>query len=199
MVGKEVMIKAVAQAVPVFAMGCFDITKDLCNQISAMIAKYWWNNQDKDNSMHWVSWERLVMSKKEGGLGFLDLHSFNMAMLAKQGWRLLKKPDSLCARTLKAKYFPNSDFLGAKAKAGCSYTWRSIMQGLEVLREGVIRRIGSGQNVDMWKDPWLPREVSRRPITLRGRNILQKVAELIDPGTEQWDDSCCIKPSGKMI
>jgi hypothetical protein len=159
MVGKEVMIKAVAQAVPVFAMGCFDITKDLCNQISAMIAKYWWNNQDKDNSMHWVSWERLVMSKKEGGLGFLDLHSFNMAMLAKQGWRLLKKPDSLCARTLKAKYFPNSDFLGAKAKAGCSYTWRSIMQGLEVLREGVIRRIGSGQNVDMWKDPWLPRNV----------------------------------------
>jgi hypothetical protein len=31
-------------------------------------------------------------------------------------------------------------------------------------------------------------EVSGRPITPRGRNILQKVAELIDPGTEQWDD-----------
>jgi hypothetical protein len=86
MVGKEVMIKAVAQAVPVFAMGCFDITKDLCNQISAMIAKYWWNNQDKDNSMHWVSWERLVMSKKEGGLGFRDLHSFPwLCLLSKDG------------------------------------------------------------------------------------------------------------------
>jgi len=31
--GKEIMIKAVAQSIPVFAMGCFDITKKICNQI----------------------------------------------------------------------------------------------------------------------------------------------------------------------
>jgi len=55
--GKEIMIKAVAQAIPVFAMGCFDLTKEICGQISAMIAKYWWNNKDKENSIHWVSWD----------------------------------------------------------------------------------------------------------------------------------------------
>jgi len=66
--GKEIMIKAVAQAVPVFVMGCFDITKEICGQIGTLIAKYWWNNQDKDNSMHWLSWEKLVLPKERGDL-----------------------------------------------------------------------------------------------------------------------------------
>jgi len=50
--GKEILIKAVAQAIPVFAMGYFDITKEMCNQISSMMARFWWNNQDKEGSMH---------------------------------------------------------------------------------------------------------------------------------------------------
>jgi hypothetical protein len=47
--GTEVLIKAVAQAIPTFVMGCFDITKEMCDQISTMIGRYWWSNQDKDN------------------------------------------------------------------------------------------------------------------------------------------------------
>jgi hypothetical protein len=185
--GKEILIKAVAQVIPIFAMGCFDITKEMCHQISAMIAKYWWNNQDKESSIHWVSWEKLTQAKDEGGLGFRDLHSFNMAMLAKQGWPLIQNPSSLCARILKAKYFSNCNLLNAKMKDGCSYTWRSIMQGVQVLKEGIIWRVGNGQHIGIWRDPWLPRGVTRRPITPRGQNLIQHVDELIDPMTESWD------------
>jgi hypothetical protein len=64
-----------------------------------------------------------VHSKEVGGMGFRDLHSFNLAMLAKQSWRLLEKPDSLCARVLKAKYYPNSNLLSGRPKSGSSYTW----------------------------------------------------------------------------
>jgi hypothetical protein len=38
-------------------------------------------------------------------MGFKDIKLFNLAMLGKQGWRLLTNPDSLCAIVLKGKYF----------------------------------------------------------------------------------------------
>jgi hypothetical protein len=127
--GKDILIKACAQAIPTFAMSCFDLTKSLCEEMSAMICRYWWAQHDKENKMHWLSWELLSKPKSEEGMGFRDLYGFNMAMLARQGWRMLTNPNSLCARILKARYFPDCSILEASATNGISYSWRSILKG----------------------------------------------------------------------
>jgi len=64
----------------------------------------------------------MIKPKKDGSLGFRDIYSFNLAMLAKQGWPLMQSPNSLCVKILKAKYFPNSSCLQAHPKEGISYT-----------------------------------------------------------------------------
>jgi hypothetical protein len=66
-VGKEILIKACAQEIPIFAMTCFDITKGLCDEINAIICRHWWAYQDNENKMHWLSWDKLTKSKKGGG------------------------------------------------------------------------------------------------------------------------------------
>ena len=76
---KDILIKAVAQAIPTFAMGCFDLTKALCDQISSMICWFWWNQQEGKRKIHWLSKERMMMPKEEGGLGFRDIHFFNQS------------------------------------------------------------------------------------------------------------------------
>lgn len=148
--GKEILIKAVAQAIPTFAMGCFDLAKTLCDQLSTMICRYWWNQQEGNHKIHWLSWEKMILPKSKGGMGFRDIYGFNLAMRAKQGWRLLQNPDSLCAQILRAKYHPNSSCLDAKPKHGMSYTWRSILKGIDLLKKGVIWRVGDGSNLKIW-------------------------------------------------
>jgi hypothetical protein len=114
-----------------------------------MICRWWWSQNDKENKMHWLSWEQLSKPKSEGGLGFRDLYGFNLAMLARQGWRMLMNPESLCAKVLKARYFPNSSILQATATPGISYSWRSILKGINLLKEGLIWRIGDGAKVNI--------------------------------------------------
>lgn len=68
-----------------------------------------------------MAWDKLCNHKDVGGLGFRNLIQFNHALLAKQGWRLLKSPDSLAARIFKARYYPNSSFLEAEAQQDMSF------------------------------------------------------------------------------
>nr|XP_027122200.1 uncharacterized protein LOC113739155 [Coffea arabica] len=83
--GKEVMLKSVAMAMPTYTMSCFKMPKKICKEINAVMANYWWGEATGRNKMHWRSWSKISMDRKDGGLGFLDLEAFNTALLGKQG------------------------------------------------------------------------------------------------------------------
>jgi hypothetical protein len=183
--GKEILVKVVAQAIPTYAMSCFDLTKRLCNELNSTIGQWWWSQNDKGNKIHWLAWEKLTLLKKRRGIGFWDLHLFNMAMIARQGWRLLTNPVSLCSQVLKAKYAPDGDFLQCTPKDGISYTWRSILKGFDLLKEGIIWRVGNGESLNIWSDPWIPLGNTRKTMTYKGSSILTRVSELLDPATGQ--------------
>lgn len=80
-----------------------------------------------------MSWEKLGAPKNRGGMGFRDLEKFNLALLAKQGWRILTKPNSLVARILKEKYFSREGFLEAKLGSRPSFVWSSMLKAKPLL------------------------------------------------------------------
>lgn len=80
---KEILIKAVVQALPQYAISIFKIPISICKAIEQWITAFWWKQSESKRGMYWKKWEVLKSIKDEWGLGFKDLINFNKAMLAK--------------------------------------------------------------------------------------------------------------------
>ncbi|KAK3187995.1 hypothetical protein Dsin_027556 [Dipteronia sinensis] len=184
--GKDVLIKAVIQSIPTYAMSMFRLPKSLISEIHRLCARFWWGGSMEKRKMHWCKWRKLCTRKDEGGLGFKNLETFNRALLAKQGWRILKNPDSLVARVLKGCYFSRGGFMDASKKDSYSFVWKSIIWGKGILDAGMRWRVGNGSSITIYKDRWIPRPSTFKIISnpKLGRNA--KVECLISP-SGGWD------------
>lgn len=69
--GKEVLLKSVALAMPTYAKSCFKLHISTCHEIDSMLSQFWWGSNDSKRRMAWVSWKKMSLPKKEGGLGFM--------------------------------------------------------------------------------------------------------------------------------
>ncbi|KAA3480507.1 Cyclopropane-fatty-acyl-phospholipid synthase [Gossypium australe] len=101
---------------------------------------------------------------------------FNLSLLAKQGWRLLTLPDSLVARVLKAKYFPEN-----------SWEIRAPIFGVGVLEKGLVWKVGTGANISICYDNWIPGYGSGRLLSRFVNLHCDKVVELISVNVREWN------------
>ncbi|KAL0409524.1 UNVERIFIED_CONTAM: putative mitochondrial protein [Sesamum radiatum] len=162
--GRTVLLKAVIQAVPAYVMSVFRITNSLLRELESMMANFFWNH-GQPRKIHWVAWRKVCRAKDEGGLGLRNLKAFNWAMLAKQLWRIVTRPDSLVSQLFKGKYFPDTDIFSAKVPPQASYAWRSLMEARNLIEAGLRWSVGSGASIRLTEDRWLLRPSFFRPTT----------------------------------
>ncbi|KAM2552223.1 hypothetical protein TB2_016639 [Malus domestica] len=125
--GREVLVKAVVQAIPAYPMYIFKFPARV-----------------------------LGLPKDMGGLGFRNFSDFNNALLVKQCWRLLFDSTSLWARVVKACYFLNCSFWDAAKGGRASWAWTSLLVAREVIRNRSHWQIMGERDVRVWVDRWLP-------------------------------------------
>ncbi|XP_021760609.1 uncharacterized protein LOC110725436 [Chenopodium quinoa] len=186
--GKEILIKAVAQAIPTYMMSILKIPDTLIDYFHSLLAKFWWGSNDTTRKMHWQRCDLLCQPKGNGGLGFRDLRCFNRALLAKQFWRLHHNTGSLLHSVLKAKYFKSGDVLTANVGFDPSYAWRSMWCAKSLLLEGLKWRVGNGSAINVWSDAWLPGNTSSLvPTPSVDSDMDLRVIDLIDHSCNYWN------------
>ncbi|KAG7617742.1 putative ribonuclease H domain, reverse transcriptase zinc-binding domain-containing protein [Arabidopsis thaliana] len=181
-------------ALPTYTMACFLLPKTVCKQIISVLADFWWRNKQEAKGMHWKAWDHLSRPKAEGGIGFKDIEAFNLALLGKQMWRMLSRPESLMAKVFKSRYFHKSDPLNAPLGSRPSFVWKSIHASQEILRQGARAVVGNGEDIIIWRHKWLdskPASAALRmqrvpPQEYASVSSILKVSDLIDESGREW-------------
>lgn len=187
--GKEILIKAAAQAIPSFCMSIFLLPTTLLDELQRMLNSFWWGSGgDTSKGIKWMSWRKICVRKEVGGRGFRDLHLFNVAMLGKISWRFITDPQALVSRVYKARYFPHSHFLDASLGNRPSYTWASIFEAKDLIRRGVRWKVGSGNQIRIWGSPWVCNNGNFFIQTPRATGIGDSmVCDLLVSGSRTWN------------
>lgn len=150
------LIKAVIQAIPTYAMTCFRIPTTILKDIEKLCANLWWGETDSKKKIHWKNWPSLKHAKDTGGMVFSDMVTFNKALLAKQVWRIISNPESIVAKVLKGRYFRHTGIMEAKVGNNPSFIWRSLLWSREIIEDGILWKISNGRKVSITKDRWIP-------------------------------------------
>ncbi|CAA7051877.1 unnamed protein product [Microthlaspi erraticum] len=159
--GKEVLLKSIATAMPVYSMNVFKLPKGICEEINSVLADFWWGSDQGKKNMHWFAWNRLCLPKSEGGIGFRDIERFNLALLGKQAWRLLQNPECLMARVMRGRYYSS---------------------GLRFV-------VGNGTTISAWDDPWLIMDPPRAPRPRDAELRHYQVNEWIKDDRSGWNEA----------
>lgn len=131
--GREVLIKAVAQAIQRYSGQCFTILVSILKEMERLCQTYNWEQRGRRKNSLDSMGKDLCFEEGRGFRNAKSADSLIKVLLAKQAWKVMTNKNSLMAKTLKNKYFPNSSFMNVKMSSVASYTWHSILSAREVL------------------------------------------------------------------
>lgn len=114
------------------------------------------------------------------------------ALVAKRGWDLISKPNSIWAQALFAKYCRGNSFLNASPQLGASWAWHSILQNKDLVAVGFCWRIRDGKSVNLWCELWIPDIPDFLPKLKEGAPVnrhLNWVSDRINPQFHCWKEN----------
>nr|GEV69851.1 RNA-directed DNA polymerase, eukaryota [Tanacetum cinerariifolium] len=124
-----------------------------------MIRNNFFNGADSaDRKITWVAWDKVLASKKHGGLSVSSYYALNRALLLKWVWCFLSQDGSLWSRVIGAIYGSSIEYQPSNISSCSSSILREVQvlisKGFDFLSHCKIR-VGNGLNTRFWLDTWI--------------------------------------------
>nr|GFA04693.1 RNA-directed DNA polymerase, eukaryota [Tanacetum cinerariifolium] len=125
--GRLTLLKSVLGASPLYNMSIYKVPKGVLKEMKAIRCNFFNGIDPAERKITWVSWDKVLPSKKNGGLEVLSFHALNRALL-------LKWSSIWCSilREMQVLISKGFDFVSHCKK-----------------------RVGDGDNTRFWYDSWV--------------------------------------------
>lgn len=122
-------------------MSSFLLLLDVCIKLASASAHFWWSsNPSKKRCIGKNERNCVIQKRKVCGIEFRTIFELNLALLAKQFWRLVQFPDSLLASVLCRKYYRLSLPLRTVANDSPSYVWKILIVAWPLLTSWILQK-----------------------------------------------------------
>ena len=153
--GRITLANSTIASLGYYSMQPAKLPRAICDDMDRKVCRFIWGGDEDTRKVHLISWETLQRPKNHGDIGIKSTRQANSAFLTKLGWRMLKEPNTLWTRVLRAKYCNGRcDIYMFEPKAGSSNVWTGITENARVLCEGTQVAVGNGLTTRFWEHKW---------------------------------------------
>ncbi|GKB77897.1 RNA-directed DNA polymerase, eukaryota, reverse transcriptase zinc-binding domain protein [Tanacetum coccineum] len=131
------LIKSVLSSIPLYQMSIFKVPKKVLNTLESIRRNFFNGIEGKDRKMSWISWNKVLASKKYGGLGVSSFFAFN-------------------------PIYDESGSLDSPYPSSRRSPWLDIVREITILRSKGIdllpfirKKVGNREDTLFWEDIWL--------------------------------------------
>ncbi|GJZ48022.1 RNA-directed DNA polymerase, eukaryota [Tanacetum coccineum] len=156
--GRLTLLKSVLGASPIYNMSIFKVPRGVLKLMERIRSRFFNGANQDETKITWVSWDKVLASKKHGGLGVSSYFALNRALLLKWMWRFISDDGSLWCQIIRALYGPRIESHSTNLPSN----WCSILREVHNLKSHGFdfwshcrKRIGNGTNTRFWLDCWI--------------------------------------------
>nr|GEX56906.1 RNA-directed DNA polymerase, eukaryota [Tanacetum cinerariifolium] len=156
--GRLTLLKSVLGSTPIYAMSIYKCPKAVLHVLESLRQKFFYGIHSDERKFSWVSWPKILASKKNGGLGASSFYALNRALLFKWVWRFISGDNSLWFRFIKSMHGATiSNVVTSRPSL-----WISILKEFSLLKDRGIDlmshchiRVGNGLRTQFWNEVWI--------------------------------------------
>jgi hypothetical protein len=150
--GRLVLVNAVLDSLPVYAMGAFELPEGVMDALDALRRAFLWAGEETvSGAQCLVSWKKACLPKVEGSLGIRDLRLQNTCLLLKLIHRAQIVENSAWSRWIEMEF---GGLLEAPETNAAGTHLASLRRLLPDYRLLTTVEVGDGKNTSFWHDCW---------------------------------------------